>query len=143
MSNILKLSNGNVIALNDIKMIQPLSEKDQAQLTERLEVDGAQFNARITLGNKTTQLARETVDELKGQGVALVNLGDDRFVPAANIMVAKPFSKEQAKSLADKGYQLGQTFAATVETTAGIVLATGKPEQIMDRKVKALGLTNG
>lgn len=143
MSTTLKLSNGNVIALADIKLIQPMSEEDQTQLSERLQVDGAQFNSRITLANKSTQLARETIDELKAQGVGLVNLGHDRFVPAANIMVAKPFSKEQAGALSEKGYKLGHTFRATVETTAGIVLSTGHPQQVMDRKVKALGLTNG
>lgn len=140
MSNTLKLSNGNVIVVSDIKMIQPLTEADQAGLSERLEVDGSQFHARITLGNKSTQLARETVDQLKAQGIALVDIGQDRFVPAANIMVAKPFSENQAKSLADKGYKLGQEFKSTIETTAGIVLSTGQPQHVMDRKVRALGL---
>ena len=56
-------------------MIQPMSEDDQAQLSERLEVDGTQFHARITLANKSTQLARETIDELKSAGLALVNVG--------------------------------------------------------------------
>ena len=143
MSTILKLSNGNVIALADVKTLQPINEEEQTKLGERLEIDGSQFNTRITLANKSTQLARETVDQLKAQGVGLVDLGDDRFVPAANIMVAKPFSKEQADALSKKGYKLGQTFQATVETTAGIVLATGKPQQVMDRKVRAMGLTNG
>lgn len=143
MSTTLKLSNGNVIALSDIKTMQPMNEADQASLSERLEVDGSQFNTRITLANKTTQLARETIDQLKQQGIGLVDLGDNRFVPAANIMVAKPFSAAQAEALSKKGYKLDQTFNATVETTAGIVLATGHPQQVMDRKVKALGLTNG
>jgi len=143
MSNTLKLSNGNVIVISDIRTIQPMSEEDQARLSERLDVDGSQFNARITLANKTTQLARETIDELKAKGIALVNLGHDRFVPAANIMIAKPFSKAQAEALSEKGYKLGHTFRATIETTAGIVLSTGHPQQVMDRKVKAMELAKG
>ena len=115
-----------------------MSEDDQAQLSERLDVDRSQFNTRITLAIKSTQLARESIDNLKKQGIGLVNLGHDRFVPAANIMVAKPFSKEQAGVLADKGYKLGHTLRATVETTVGIVLSTGHPQQVMDRKVKGI-----
>ncbi len=83
---------------------------------------------------------QETVDQLKAQGIALVDIGQDRFVPTASIMVAKPFSENQAKSLADKSYKLGQEFKSTIETTAGIVLSTGQPQQVMDRKVRALGL---
>lgn len=143
MSNTIKLSNGNVIATTDIKMIQPLTDADRTQLSERLQIDGSQFNARITFSNKTTQLARETVDDLKANGLALVNAGHDRFLPASNILVAKPFSKDQATALAEKGYKLSHTFRSTVETTAGIVLSTGQPQQVMDRKVRALGLVNG
>ena len=67
----------------------------------------------------------------------------DRFVPAANIMLAKPFSKEQGEALTGKGYKLEHEFRSTVETTAGIVLSTGYPQQVIDRKVKALGYTHG
>ena len=75
---------------------------------------------RIEFSDKSSKLARETVDALKDQGVGLVNLGGDRFVPVINITAAEAFTKDDAERLKGEDYTLGQTFRAKVETRAGL-----------------------
>jgi len=133
----LKINGNTVIPLDGVKFITPMSEADQAQLSDNLKIDGSRFHSRITLANGSSQLARESVDDLKA-AIPLVNVGNDRFVPAANIILAKAFTKDQAAALTGKGYTLGGTFRATVETTAGLVLSSAHPSQVMDRRAKAL-----
>jgi len=136
-ASILKINGNTVIPLDGVKYISPMNKEDQAKLSENLKIDGTQFHARITLANGTSQLARETLVDLKGK-LALVNVGNDRFVPARNIVLAKAFTKDQAEELTGKGYTLGSTFRSTVETSAGIVLSSAHPSQVMERRAKAL-----
>lgn len=140
MGSTVKINGETVVAVRDIKTIQPLSDEDRASISDNLQIDGSAFNARLTFSDNKTKLARETVDELKRAGLALVNVGSDRFVPAGNIRSAKPLSKDDAEALAAKGYTLSQTFRSTVDTSAGLVLSSGYPQQVMDRKERALGI---
>lgn len=136
-ASILKINGTTVIPLDGVKYISPMSEDDQNKLSENLKIDGAQFLSRISLANGTSQLARESVEDMKSS-IGLVNLGNDRFVPASNILLAKSFTKDQAQALEGKGYTLGSTFRSSVETSAGIVLSSAHPAQVMDRRAKAL-----
>ncbi|MBU2581687.1 MAG: hypothetical protein KJ622_08215 [Alphaproteobacteria bacterium] len=76
---------------------------------------------------------------MRGQGIGLVNIGSDRHVVASNIKEASPFTKDDAEKLAgDKGYTLNQTFRSRIQTTAGALLSSATPEQVMSRRAKAL-----
>lgn len=93
----------------------------------------------IEFADKSNKTADLTLDDVRAQGVALVNVGNERYVPAANIRSADPFSKEDAAKLKDSGdYTLSQTFRSRVDTTAGTVLSSATPQQIIDRAAKAL-----
>lgn len=74
-----------------------------------------------------SRFARETLDALKDQGVGLVNLGGDRFVPAINI-AAEAFTKDDAERLKGDDYALGQTFRAKVETRTIAILSSATPQ---------------
>jgi hypothetical protein len=137
-----------IVPLDTVRIIRPLSddEKDRAKTTLKekrgIEIDTDRVSVRIEFTDKTSKLARENLDALRAQGVALVNLGSERYVPAANITAAEAFSKEDADRLKEDEYTLKQTFRAKVETKAGTILSSATPQQVMDRRAKAFEASN-
>lgn len=133
------------VPLDTIRLIRPMTDEDKVKAKDSLkekkgvDIDTARVSVRIEFADKSSKLARETLDAFKEQGVGLVNLGSDRFVPAVNITAAEVFSKDDADRLKGEDYTLGQTFRAKVETRAGTVLSSATPVQVMDRRAKALG----
>lgn len=133
-----------LVPLDTIRLIRPMTDEDKERAKESLkekrgiDIDAARVNIRIEFGDKTSKLAQESLDAIKEQGVALVNLGSDRYVPAINITGAEAFTKEDADRLKGEDYTLKQTFRSKVETRAGTVLSSATPVQIMDRRSKAM-----
>lgn len=133
-----------VVPLDTVRLIRPMTEDDKERAKDSLkekrgiDIDTARVSVRIEFGDKTSKLARETLDGIREQGVALVNMGSERFVPAANITGAEEFTKDDAERLKGEDYTLNQTFRSKVETKAGTILSSATPVQIMDRRAKAL-----
>jgi hypothetical protein len=134
-----------IVPLDTVRLVKPLSEDDKERTKESLkekrgvDIDTTRLTVRIEFADRTSKLARESLDDLREQGVALVNMGADRFVPAANITGAEAFSTEDAERLKSEEYTLNQAFRAKVDTKAGTLLSSATPVQIMDRRAKALG----
>lgn len=134
------------VPVDTIRLIRPMTDEDKSKAKESLkenkgiDIDPKRINVRIEFADKSSKLARETLDALREQGVGLVNLGGDRFTPAANITAAEAFTKDDAERLKGEDYTLGQTFRSKVETRAGTVLSSATPAQVMDRRAKALDL---
>ena len=133
-----------LVPLDTIRLIRPMTDEDKARAKDLLkekrgiDIDAARVNVRIEFGDKSSKLAQESLDALREQGIALVNLGSDRYVPAANITGAEAFTKEDAERLKGEEYTLKQTFRSKVDTRAGTVLSSATPVQIMDRRAKAM-----
>ena len=133
-----------VVPLDTVRLIKPMSDEDRQRAKSALkekngiDIDAARVRIRIEFGDKSSKLAQESLEALREQGVALVNLGSDRYVPAANITGAEAFSKEDADRLKGEDYTLKQTFRSKVETRAGTILSSATPVQIMDRRAKAM-----
>jgi len=139
MTKTLKINSGSLIPTDTIRFIRPIDTEERARLVERYGDDASDFKISIQFADKSTKLAVESLDEVRGQGIGLVNIGSDRHVVAANIKEASPFTKDDAEKLSgDKGYTLNQTFRSRVETTAGALLSSATPAQIMERRAKAL-----
>lgn len=134
------------VPVDTVRLVRPLTEEDKTKAKESLkenrgiDIDPKRINVRIEFADKSSKLARETLDALRDQGVGLVNMGGDRYVPAANITAAEAFTKDDAERLKGEDYTLGQTFRAKVETRAGTLLSSATPAQVMDRRAKALDL---
>lgn len=132
------------VPVDTIRLVRPMGKEDKARAREGLkekrgiEIDTDRVNVRIEFADKSSKLARETLDAMREQGVALVNLGSDRYAPAVNITAAEAFTAEDAEKLSGDDYVLKQTFRAKVETRAGTVLSSATPQQVMDRRAKAL-----
>ncbi len=139
MTKTLKINSGSMIPADTIRFIRPIDAGERTRLVERYGDDAAGFNISIQFADKTTKLAVQSLEEVRGQGIGLVNIGADRHVVATNIKEASPFTKEDADKLAgDKGYTLNQTFRSRIETTAGALLSSATPEQVMTRRAKAM-----
>ena len=136
----LRINGSRVVPVDTIRFIKPLSDEDRSKAGGKLEIDASKFNVRIEFADKSSKLAVETIEQIERQGVGLVNIGSDRHVPALNIKAAEDWSKEDAARLKDSGdYTLSQDFKSRVETSAGAILSTATPEQVMERRSKALG----
>ena len=139
MSKSLKLNNSIVVPVHNIRSIRPVTDEDRARMTEKYGKDVADKKISIEFADKSVKTSALDLDAVRSQGVALVNIGNDRFVPAANIKSAEMLSKDDIEKLKDGGkYTLTQTFRSRVETTAGSLLSSATPQQVIDRAAKAL-----
>jgi hypothetical protein len=137
MSSFIQINKTTTIPTDTIRFIRPIGDEERTRIAERYGADAGEFNVSIQFGDKTTKLALETVEQLREQGVSLVDIGGDRHVVAANIKSAKPFTAKDAAKIEERGYNLSQDFKSRVETTAGAVLSSATPTQIMDRRARA------
>lgn len=140
MTKILKINGSTAVPVSAIRRIRPMTDEDRNRIAERYDQveDPNKFKLQIEFADKTTRLVSETLDDIRAQGVAIVNLGSDRYVPAANIKFAEPFTKDDADKVKEKDYTLSQTFRSRVETTAGTLLSSATPEQVVQRREKAI-----
>ncbi len=141
MSKTLKLGT-TIVPVHNIRTIKPITDEERTRMAAKYGKPVAEFAGKqisIQFADKSSRTAELTLDGVRGQGVALVNAGADRYVPAVNIKSAEPFTKEDAAKLKDGGdYTLTQTFRSRLETTAGNILSSATAQQIVERAAKAL-----
>ena len=136
----LRINGSRVIPVDTIRFIKPLTDEDRSKAGGKLDIAASKFNVRIEFADKSSKLAVETLDQLRGQAIGLVDIGGERHVPAINIKAADDWSKEDAAKLKDSGdYTVSQNFRSRVETSAGTILSTSTPEQVMERRSRAMG----
>jgi hypothetical protein len=142
MSKTLKINGATVVPVHNIRTIRPITDDERAKMAEKYGKPVAEFKTKqitIQFADKSSKTADISLDQVREQGVGLVNTGNDRYVPAANIKSAEAFSKADAEKLkADGDYTLSQTFRSRVETTAGTLLSTATAQQVIERAAKAL-----
>jgi hypothetical protein len=145
MSKTLKINSGTILPVHNIRTIRPITDDERAKMAEKYGKPVADFaDKKITIqfADKSSKTADIDLDGVRKQGVGLVNTGNERYVPAANIKSAAVFSKDDAAKLKDGGdYTLTQTFRSRVETTAGTILSSATAQQIIERAAKALETT--
>ncbi len=141
MSNTLKVGSA-VLPVRNIRSIKPISDEERQRMADKYGKPVAEFAGKqisIQFADRSLRTAEITLDDVRAQGVAIVNVGAERFVPAANIKEATPFTKADAEKLKESGeFTLQQTFRSRVETTAGTLLSSATPQQIIERAAKAL-----
>lgn len=140
MTKTLKINGGTAVPVSAIRRIRPVTDEDRSRIAQRYDQveDASKYQLQIEFADKTSKLATDSLDEIRAQGVAIVNLGGDRYVPAVNIKFAQPFTKQDAEKIKDKDYTLSQNFRSRVETTAGTLLSSATPAQIIERREKAI-----
>src|SRR5690606_22590426 len=111
MQKSLTINSGSVVPVDTIRSIRAIGPEERAGLVDRYGDAAADCNISIQFADRSTKLAKQSLDDVRGQGIGLVNIGVDRHVIAANIKRADPFTREDAAKLAsERGYTLSQTF---------------------------------
>lgn len=139
MSSFIQINNNTTLPIDTIRFIRTIDKDERERIIERYGVDAADFKISIQFADKSTKLALETIDQLRRQGVGLVDIGGGRHVVVANIKSARPFTNKDAGKIGERGYSVSQDFKSRVETTAGAVLSSATPTQIMERRARARG----
>lgn len=144
MTTVLKLNGKTAIPIDTIKFARALTDEDRERIREKHGADVSDRQIQITFNDGSQKTFTESLDDIREQGVGLVNVGNDRHVVAANIKSAEPFTKADAEAATGKGYTLNGTFRSRVELVGGMtILSSAHPGQVMERRQKALGITNG
>lgn len=130
------------VVRSNVKFFGPFTEEDQERLGKMREgIKADRFATKLTMANGNgAVLSVRTVDQLKGEMQA-VNIGYDRYVPAANIVQDRvsAFTKDEKSSLSDAGYDVQRAWKSSVALVNGMALSPATPDQVRDRCVKALG----
>jgi hypothetical protein len=136
----LKINGSRVVPVDTIRFIKPLTDEDRGKTGANLGIDASKFNVRIEFADKSSKLAADTLDQIRGQGVGLVAIGADRFVPAANIRAADELTEGDLARLKDRAdYTLKEEFRSRVELPdGGTILSTATAEEIMALRARAL-----
>lgn len=132
------------LTLDRVHYLRALNDDERANLAERYEHDTTSFNTAIRFfGHDSDTLATETLEHFQA-AIALVNIGNGRFTPAATIHSAESFTKDDAQDLKAKtGRELSNSFRSRVQTVTGETFLTVRhPAQLMESKAKALALSS-
>ncbi len=142
MSNSLQINTSTIVPVPTIRTIRPITDDERARMSEKYGKpveDFADKRTTIQFNDKSSKTTDLSLDQVREQGVALVDIGGQRFVPAANIKSAEDFTADDAAKLKDSGrVTLTQEFKSRVITTGGSLLSTVAKEQIIDASTRAL-----
>ncbi|GJL96068.1 MAG: hypothetical protein DHS20C05_24730 [Hyphococcus sp.] len=135
MTEFLKINGGEHIHLSDVKRLRPISDKERVSLASLGEhVDADRFNIRIDHANNTTSYAPETIDQVATQGVSLVQIDQQAFVPRDNINRSRDLTPADRQDFEQKtGRALRSDFKSQIDTRAGRVLSTVDSKTVMRR----------
>lgn len=138
------IGEGDTVVRANIKFFGPFTEEDKARAASS-GINAERFVTKFTLANGNgTVLSTIGLDELK-TALKAVNIGYDRFVPAANIAQDRvaAFTKDEKSSLSQAGYDVQRAWKSSVALINGMALSPATPEQIRQRCEKALGTSGG
>ena len=142
--DLVDIGEGDTVVRENIKFFGPFTEEDKSRAANS-GINAERFVTKFTLANGNgTVLSTTGVDELK-TALKAVNIGYDRFVPAANIAQDRvaAFTKDEKSSLSQAGYDVQRAWKSSVALINGMALSPATPEQIKQRCEKALGTSGG
>lgn len=133
MSEFLRVNGGDLLPVNTIKRIRKVTDEDRQSLSELgPHVDADKFMTRLEFSDGRKSYAIEAVSDFQTQGVSLVEIDDGAFIIAENIIKARDLSADDRREISLKlDKELREDFCASVETKAGIVLATIDAAKVM------------
>lgn len=136
---------GEFIVRGNLKYFRPFTEQDQEELARKYpDVEAARFQSQAVMASDSTLLIAAPVESLAA-AFAAVNVGYDRYVPAANIEPERveAFSRDDKKGLKDAGYTMERNWRSSVGLVNGRVLSPATAEQIKQRREAALAKSAG
>lgn len=141
MTTRVKMSNGQIIPTDNIKMFRVMTDQDRENIKAKYGTDASGFKVQVTFADKSQKSFSDEVAKdgnvWKINDVPLVNLGGNKFVVADEIKDARELKADDIKS---SGITTERTFHAAVHLkSGGQVWSTGHATQILDRRDNAVG----
>ena len=134
MSNdYITVNGGEHVHLSLIKRVRMITDEERQSL-EKLNpnIDASRFNTRIDEAGNGKFYATETLDDMANQGVDLIQIKRNSFIPRANIQKVRNLTDEDRKEFKEnRGRDLRDDFKSRIETRAGNVLATMDAADVM------------
>ncbi|MEO0411734.1 MAG: hypothetical protein AAF221_07860 [Pseudomonadota bacterium] len=133
MNQYIEINDGQFIHLAMVKRLRPITEKERDSLSALgKHVDANKFSTRIDRKDGTKTYAQETVDEIASNGIALIQVQNDAFIPRDNIIQAKNISEKDRAGFAERtGRPMPNGFKSEIETKAGKVLCKSDAASVM------------
>lgn len=151
-TELLRLQNHKIIAVSDIRHIEPATDADRARVARLYNIDASCFQTVIRYSDGSQNIVADTIDQIDNQ-IGLVNLHGDqtpddrqpRYVPAANIQSAAPFTDEDAARMTaafdarpEPNRTTAEAFKARVEISGqSQMLSRDTAEAVMTRRIEA------
>lgn len=135
MKDFINVNDGEFLHLLAVKRLRHITDEERASLAKLgKNVNADRFHTRIDEANGNKSYAPETIDEIAAQGVALVQIDKDTFVPRDNIGRVKIITDKDRAAFEERtGRPMGAAFLSRVETKAGLVLSRTDIPTIMQR----------
>lgn len=135
MTDYMTINSDELVPLAAVKRLRDVTEKDRTALRKLGEhVDPDRFRTRLEFADSARKFVPETIDDIARQDVALVEVDERAFVPAANIVTARNLTVQDRDDFEAKTKRpLRDEFKSEIETRAGKVLATVAAETVMHR----------
>jgi hypothetical protein len=144
--DLVDIGESEFVIRQNVKFFGPFTEEDRARLVnDKKGIKADRFVTKFMMANGNgTVLSTRSVEELKASTQA-VNIGYDRYVPAANIAQDKvvALTKDERSSRSQDGIELKRAWKANVILINGKVWSPATPEQIKQRCEKALSASGG
>ncbi len=140
--NYLTINEGDMMPVANVKRVLLVDESDRQWLENNTSLsDPSQYQTKIeTAAGKS--FVRQSITELAQQGMAFVQVTDQAYVPAGNIIKARNLTpKDFERFQKNTGRELSTEFKSQVDTNAGNILSTFTAQQIMQRMEHPLKAT--
>ena len=83
MSKTLKINGTTILPVHNIRTIKPINDEERARMAAKYGKPADDFagkNISIQFADKTSKTAELMIDDVRGQGIALVNAGAARVL---------------------------------------------------------------
>lgn len=138
--DLVPIQYGEYAVRSNVKYFRSFLEEEQEDLARKYPgSDAASFATKIVMASEDAMLSTSKPDSLQA-AFAAVNVGYDRYVPAANIVPERvtAFSKDDKKGLADAGYAMERNWRSSIGLINGRILSPATAEQIRQRREAAI-----
>ena len=109
--NFIHIGNGEYVPARNIKMVEPLTDEDKAQLAERVPNARRNFQFRVKFWDKTQKL----VEELDAAPGTFVRVDENAIIPIANVQGLKQLSDQDRTRLRERHHNAQREFQTRVE----------------------------
>jgi len=138
--DLVPIQPGEYAVRGNVKYFRSFLEEEQEDLARKYpEADAGRFATKIVLANEESMLSTAKPETLQAT-FAAVNVGYERYVPAANIVPERvaTFSKDDKKGLKEAGYAMERNWRSSIGLVNGRILSPATAEQIKQRREAAL-----